>query len=178
MFRIVRKGKERADLRLEADAVLTPADFGRIAEETGAQVVRARKTGYVAARQASKPEVVETRWNGKETTNTARVGDWFVTNLTPKSGALRDGEGHVNTYVILAERFASLYEPTGAQNEFGIVYRAKGVVDAIRLPCGFDIVAPWGERQTAPAGCLLCNGKEVYGNNSETFAATYEVLAD
>jgi hypothetical protein len=176
MFRILRKGAWRAGIRIEADAVLTPADFRRIAEETGAEVVRARKIGFVAARQASKPEPVETRWNGKESADTARVGDWIVTNLTPQQAALRDREGHVNTYVILAERFASLYESIGAQNEFGAVYRAKGTVEAIRLSDGFDIVAPWGERQTSPAGHLLCNGTDVYGNNAETFAATYEVV--
>jgi hypothetical protein len=48
------------------------------------------------------------------------------------------------------------------------------VVDAIRLPGGFDIAAPWGERQQAPSGYLILSGGEVYGNNAETFAATYE----
>ena len=176
MFRIVRKGPGRDDLRLEADAVLTPADFSRIAEETRTQVVHARKTGFVAARRASKSEAVETRWNGKESHDTARAGDWIVTNLTPQQAALRDREGHVNTYVILAERFASLYEATGGHTEFGAINRAKGTVEAIRLPGGFDIVAPWGERQTSPAGYLLCNGTDVYGNNAETFAVTYEVV--
>ena len=56
------------------------------------------------------------------------------------------------------------------------MYRAKGVVSAIALPGGFDIVAPWGERETAPAGYLLLNGTEVYGCNQETFVATYEVV--
>lgn len=177
MYKIAQKGPRAEDMRLVADAVLTPDDFKRIARALGRRRLRARKTGFVAARQAVKPEVVETRWNGQETTNRAHAGDWIVANLNPQQQPLRDGDGHVNTYVILGERFDDLYEPTGAQSAFGAVYRAKGVVDAIPLPGGFDIVAPWGERQTSPSGYLLCNGKEVYGNNAETFTATYEVLA-
>jgi hypothetical protein len=178
MFRIVRSGKGGADLRLESDAVLTPADFARIAKEAGSPVLRARKTGYVAARQATKSEAVETRWNGKESADTARAGDWIVTNLSKERKVLRDREGHANTYVVPAEGFPGLYEPAGEQNEFGAVHRAKGVVDAIRLEGGFDIVAPWGERQTAPSGYLLCNGAAVYGNHAETFAATYEAVGE
>ena len=83
----------------------------------------------------------------------------------------------MNTYVVPADRFPSLYELTEGHNEYGDVYRAKGVVDAIELPGGFDIVAPWGEQQQAPAGYLVLNGEEVYGNNAETFATTYETLS-
>jgi hypothetical protein len=178
MFKVAHRGPGRDDIRLEADAALTPADFERIASEPGRRRLRARKIGFVAARPAAKVEVVETRWNGKETTNKARVGDWIVTNLSPQQQPLRDSDGHVNTYVILAERFADLYQPAGAHSEFGAVYRAKGVVDAIALPGGFDIVAPWGERQTSRSGYLLCNGTEVYGNHADMFEATYEPLPD
>jgi hypothetical protein len=178
MFKIVHRGPGRDAIRLEADAALTPADFERIANEPERRRLRARKTGFVAARQAAKPEVVETRWNGRETTNTARVGDWIVTNLSPQQKPLHDSDGHANSYVILAERFADLYQPTGAQSRYGAVYSAKGVVVAIALPGGFDIVAPWGERQTSPSGYLLCNGTEVYSNHAETFEATYELLPD
>lgn len=176
MVKILHTGPGRDDIRLKADAALTPADFERIAKEPGRRRLRARKVGFVAARRAAKPEAVETRWNGRETTNRARVGDWIVTNLSPQQKPLRDGDGHVNTYVIPAERFADLYEQTGAQNEFGAVHRAKGVVDAIPLAGGFDIVAPWGERQSAPDGYLILNGEEVYGSHAEAFAATYEVV--
>ena len=82
----------------------------------------------------------------------------------------------MNVYVILAERFADLYEPASRQSEHGTVHRAKGIVSALPLPGGLDIAAPWGERQTASAGYLLCNGAEVYGSNKETFEATYEIL--
>jgi len=76
LLRNLRKGAAGGDLRLEADTTLTPADFGRIVAEAGAIVLRARKVGFIAARQASKPQKVETHWNGKETTNAARPGDW------------------------------------------------------------------------------------------------------
>jgi hypothetical protein len=178
MFRIVQKRPGGEDIRLEADAVLTPADFDRIASEPGRRRLRARKIGFVAARQAAEPEVVETRWNGSETTNRARIGDWIVTSLDPQQQPLRDGGGHTNTYVVPAEGFADLYQLTGAQSGLGDVFRAKAVVDAIALPGGFDIVAPWGERQTAPSGYLLCNGTDVHGNHAETFEATYEQLRD
>ena len=162
--------------RLEADAVLTPADFARIAGELGQSPVRARKIGYVAAREAKVTETVETRWNGKETTNTARPGDFIVTNLTPARQVLRDGEGRENTYVIVAEKFVGLYEPTSESNAFGAIYRAKGVVSALPLPGGLDIVAPWGERQTGASGYLILNGDEVYGSSADAFDATYEVV--
>jgi hypothetical protein len=86
---------------------------------------------------------------------------------------LRDRESSLDVYVIAADRFASLYEPTGERSDLGAIYRAKGVVDAIRLTGGFDIAAPWGERQHAPDGYLILNGGEVYGSNAETFRATY-----
>ena len=46
------------------------------------------------------------------------------------------------------------------------------------LPGGFDILAPWGERQTGAAGYLLLNGTEVSGSSWDAFAETYEILAD
>src|SRR5262245_40384954 len=103
MFKIVWKG---AAARLEADAKLTPTDFQRIADDLETSPVRARKIGFVAARKATAREVVETRWNGKETTNTAQPGDWIVTNLSPSREPLRDGEDHINVYVITPEKFA------------------------------------------------------------------------
>ena len=173
MFRIDRTARGG---RLEADAVLTPSDFQSIAKELRQPPLRARKIGYVAARRAEKDEVVETRSNGKETTNTAHPGDWIVTNLSPKLRPLRDDDDHMNVYVIAADRFAELYEPVESKSELGAVYRAKGIVSAIALPGGLDIAAPWGERQTASAGYLLCNGEEVYGIGKRAFEETYEVV--
>ncbi len=173
MFEVIGKG---ARARLEANAKLMPADFADIAKRVGTAPVQARKVGYVAARKAMKREVVETRWNGKETTNTAKAGDYILTNLLPQRKPLRDSEGKLNTYVITARRFADLYEPTGEESALGPIYRAKGVVSALSFPGGFDIVAPWGERQTGSAGYLLLSGEEVYGASAEAFATTYEIV--
>jgi hypothetical protein len=89
---------------------------------------------------------------------------------------LRDDDGHVNVYVIAADRFPQLYEPMDRKSELGDAYGAKAVVCAVALPGGLDIVAPWGERQTVSDGYLLCNGAEVYGSNAAAFQATYKVL--
>lgn len=164
--------------RLESRCELTPADFTAIGAELGIRPVRARKIGYVAAKQAAKPQVVETRWNGHETSNTARIGDWIVTNLSPQRQALGDRDGTLNVYVIAPEFFARLYEPTGESSEYGAIYRARGEVSALPLRGGFDIVAPWGERQIAAAGYLLLNEDLVNGSNWDAFAATYEILSD
>jgi hypothetical protein len=96
-----------------------------------------------------------------------------VINLSPQQEPLRDRDNSVNTYVVPADRFPSLYEPTEGRSEHGALYRAKGVVDAIELPGGFDIVAPWGERQQAPDGYLLLTTEEVYGKPAEVFLAIY-----
>jgi hypothetical protein len=177
MFRIIRNGAiGGGEARLESDAVLTPADFQRIADELGSPPFRARKIGYIAARKATKDEVVETHSNGKETTNAARAGDCIVTNLSPQREPLRDRDGHLNVYVIEAARLPDLYEPAGGESPHGPVYRAKGIVSAIPLPGGFDIAAPWGERQTAASGYLLRDGTEVYGASKDPFEATYEVV--
>jgi hypothetical protein len=173
-FQITAAESGRA--RLVSNERLQPMHFRAIAAELRRSPIRARKIGYVAARQAQRRETVETHWNGTETTNTAQPGDWIVTSLSPSQEVLRDREGSVNTYAIQADRFASLYEATSGRNEHGAIYRAKGMVDALRLPGGFDIVAPWGERQQAPDGYLILNGEEVYGNNVETFMSAYQEL--
>jgi hypothetical protein len=173
LYKIDRIGRR---MRLEADAILTPADFASIAEDLGQLPVRARKIGYVAAREARTSEVVETRWNGKETTNTARPGDFIVTNLSPQRQPLVDDGGHMNVYVIAAEIFADFYEPTSETSEHGTICRAKGVVSALPFPCGLDIIAPWGERQAVADGYLLLNGDEVYGSSADAFEATYEAI--
>lgn len=167
-----------SDKRFVADEKSTPADFKRLAERLGLQPLRARKVGLVAARRADQSERVETLWNGKETTNAAAPGDWIVTNLASDGKPLKDASGHLNIYVISAARFDDLYEPAGKTMPLGKIYRAKGIVRVIPLPGGFDILAPWGERQQAVQGYLILNGDEVYGNNAETFEATYEVLSD
>jgi hypothetical protein len=165
--------------RLESAKVLDPADFHAIAARGRIEPMRARKTGLIAARRATRAQTVETRWNGKETSNRAAAGDWIVTSLSPARKVLRDADGHKNTYVVPGSRFGDLYEPLRGKQiaRLGKVYRPKGIVTALRLSGGFDILAPWGERQTAAAGYLILNGADVYGNHAETFEATYEALS-
>ena len=178
MFKIIRSGPWGTDARVESDFVLSPADFQRIADELGSPPIRARKIGYVAARKAAEIEVIETHSNGKETTNTARVGDFIATNLSPERRALRDDDGRLNVYVIAATKFADLYEPTGESSEHGAIYRATGTVSALPLPGGFDIMAHWGTRQIGAAGYLLLNGDQVSGSSWDAFAETYGILGD
>jgi len=176
MYRMIHQGKREDLARLVSDAALTPEDFHGIAGDLGLSPVEARKIGYVAALKAERNEQIETRSNGKETTNTARAGDFIVTNLTPQREPVRDRDSQLNRYVIAADKFADLYQSTGESNEHGTVYKAKGVVSAIALPGGFDIAAPWGERQTSANGYLVCNGGEVYGVSRDAFEATYGVV--
>jgi hypothetical protein len=175
MYRI-ETGPKGDKHRLVADAVLGEAEFAAIVLAIGARPVRARKTGLIAARKAATRETVETRWNGEETTNTAEPGDWIVTSLSPDGKVLRDAEGNANSYVIRSASFPTLYKPAKGENEFGRLHASSSTVDALHLPGGFAIIGPWGKPQSAPDGYLVRNGTEVYGNNAETFTASYEVI--
>ena len=174
-FRALFRGRQ-SSMSVVADHKLTEADFERLARELSRPILRARKIGFVSARQATMPEQVTTHWNGVETGNTAIPGSWIVTNLSPTKTPVRDRDGNTNVYVITEDRFPGLYELTSSQNADGAVYKAKSTVDAIRLPSGLDIIAPWGERQVVPDGYLIRSGGEIYGNQTETFEATFEVL--
>ena len=176
MFSIETTGLWWKKKRLIAPSKLGAAEFEEVATEVGCKPMKARKIGHVAAWRADTSATVETRWDGKEATNTAQPGDWIATNLSPENDVLRDASGNPNTYVIKAETFPTLYEAIDGENEFGSFFKAKNVVDAVYLSGGFDILAPWGEKQTAGAGYLLSNGKDVYGNNAQTFDKTYEIL--
>lgn len=152
---------------------LSPDDFSALAARRKLGARRYRKIGRIAARPATPGERIETRWNGVETENTAAAGDWVATALDDDGAPLRDATGAENVYVVPAARFDGLYEPTGGTVSAGAVHRPIGLVRALHLPAGFDILAPWGARQRAEEGYLLLNGDEVYGNHGETFRATY-----
>jgi hypothetical protein len=173
MFNIGVDGQGRA--RLVADQKLGEADFRAIAAALGEAPVRYRKFGRVRARPAVAGERVTTRWGGKESANTAKEGDWVVTALGPDDAPLRDGDGNENVYVVPAGRFGELYEAVDAG---GSVWRPRGIVLALHFPGGFEILAPWGEMQRGASGYLLLNGPDVYGNNADTFEATYQVMPD
>jgi hypothetical protein len=177
MFTVEKAGANGDKHRLVADAVLRAVDFHAVADQLGTRPLKVRKTTLVAARPAAAGERIETHWNGSETVNTAKPGDWVATSLAADGEVLRDRDGNPNRYIIPAAGFPTLYAPVEGSNEFGRFHAARGTVAALHLSGGFDILAPWGERQTAPDGYLMLSGSEVYGNNAETFAATYELVA-
>jgi len=163
--------------RLFSTQKLNRDDFDQIASDRlrhGDGVKRARKITFVAGRIATGEETVETRYNGLETTSVARPGDWVVTNMDIHRQILRDAEGNVNRWIIQPDRFQELYRVDTGTNEFGAIHKAMGVVDAIAFPGGFDIVAPWGERQVSERGFILRNGDDIYGIHADAYAATYE----
>ena len=159
--------------RLIAHRQLTPEDFRAIAVKLGTRPSEARRVGLLAARQSTVSEQVETRWNAGESRDTAAPGDWVVTNLTTQGRVLRDKAGQPNTYVIRGERFPELYDRQEGETEFGAIFKPKGTVQVLYLSGGFELAAPWGEAQQSDQGYVVLNGKEVYGNNRATFAATY-----
>lgn len=174
MFRIVDiEGKAR----LVSQQPLGSGEFDAIELALGTRRFRARKIGFIAARKAEAAERIVTHWNGRESANEARLGDYVVTNLGTDRRVLRDRDGNANIYVIRGETFASLYLPTGETSDHGTIHRAIGEVEALPLPGGFEIVAPWGEVQRGAAGYLIRNGNDIYGNHQETFDATYERLS-
>jgi uncharacterized protein len=175
MYKLERTGFFRKTWRLTSNEILTPSDFEDIAKKLSVDSLAAQKIGIVAARQAQAIESVDTRTDGQETKNTANVGDWIVTNMTPHGVALRDTRNRLDTYVIKPDTFARLYEEMDRQSELGALFRPKGTVRVVELPGSFDILAPWKERQKAKAGCLIQNGEEVYGIEKSIFHRTYDL---
>ncbi len=173
MYTIEPDANGVADRRLVAASKLDATDFAEIARKLGQTPQPSRKRGLVAARPSAGGERIETLWNGAETSNVAAAGDWVVTTLDADGVPLLDDFGNPNVYVIAAARFTELYAPASGGAAAAGQFRAKGVVEALYFPGGFEIVAPWGEVQRADAGYLLANGGEVYGNHRDTFAATY-----
>jgi len=66
----------------------------------------------------------------------------------------------------------------GGNTELGGIYTPKepSEVQALYLPAGFQLPAPWGRMQQSGHGYLLLTGEEVYGNNRATFDATYKTV--
>ena len=162
--------------RLTSTEPLTAKDFNAIAQEIGCST--RRKIGFVAAVMATKPTQVVTYRKGKETENVAQIGDFIVTNLLPGTlEPLTNDLGQPDQYVIGVDRFPELYDRfDDAETEFGLVFKAKSIVQAVYFANGFDIVPPWGGKQVADEGYLFLNGAEVYGCEAESCHKTYEAL--
>lgn len=109
--------------------------------------------------------------NGKpfvETVNkNLKVGDFMVTNQIA---------GYNNSYVISAEKFATIYNPTENKS----VFTPKPVEKTVyMIPKGLNLVfmAPWGsEMKIRGGGVLVRDGEKFYGINPEEFKATHRVL--
>lgn len=175
-FTVTTHGLLRSEGRIVASECLTESDFRQIAIELGQVPVVARKMGTVSARQCDAPERIVTYWNGVETSVIALPRQWIVTSLTRENVPMRDSGGRENTYVIEDVRFQALYVRDDCGQAADAIYRSVSLVEVIEVVGGFDILAPWGERQRAPSGYLVLNGELVYGNNRETFELTYLVL--
>lgn len=175
MFTIERIGLLRR-FRLVSSDTLSSEDFDAAAKALCQTPVRARKISFVAACKTQRAVRVETLWHGEVTSNEAQSGDWIVTNLHPDQSPLRDAAGGLNRYVVRPAAFERLYERAQGETEWGPVFKARGIVDALKLSGGIDIKAPWGERQTIGSCYLLRNGAEVYGNEASSFSATYELI--
>lgn len=179
-FSIIAVGTPPKLRLFSTDRLDATTDFERIIDDhadRGFKMVRARKIAFVSAFKASGPMRFTTRYNGKEGDAVAEAGDWVVTNMDMDRRIIHDDHGFENIYVIKAADFDRLYDPDGGRTAFGEVYKAKGVVDAIKLDGGFDILAPWGERQQGPHGYIVRNGKDVYGIHGDAFDKTYEIVA-
>jgi len=119
--------------RLVAKRVLRPdTDFDAIADkvsEFGIKPFRAIKSAPVAARRVpeNRPSFkVVTHYNGVETRNVAKPGDWIVTSLDLNERIMRDAQGHKNVYVIKPENFDRIYERRNAANEDGLICYPTG----------------------------------------------------
>lgn len=175
MYKIERVGASQEDIRVASARALTGEDFTRLARDLGMTPAAAHKSGFVSVRAAGKRQRLDVHWNGKETEIDVEPGDLIVTSMDENREVMRDANGKPNTYAVKPDKFASLYERTTGATDFGDIYRPLGVVEALYLSGGFEIMAPWGELQRAEAGYIVKNGDEVYGNNKETFEQTYRI---
>jgi|GEM_PF-5004367 len=137
---------------------------------------KAIKTAPVSARQVQHEEEIVTHFDGLETKNIAEPGDWVVTNMDAGGQIIRDVQCHTNTYIIREDKFSQLYQSGKGVTEFGEIYRPQNeaFIEALYLAGGFDIVAPWGERQRTSTGFLVRKAGEVYGIHSGAFGQTYQ----
>lgn len=129
-----------------------------------------KKQGVVSARSATIGETIVTTLESgaQETVNTAKEGDWVMTNPSGEQ------------YLISEQKFFSRYEPTAKSG----VYSAKGYCRAIKNPFNapIEIMASWGSPQTGNEVCMIADtcdkdgnvGGEPYLIDGDVFAKTYK----
>ena len=174
MYKIVHKDPG-PDIRLEADAVLTPADFLNHRQESW--VARLFAPARSASSRRGRPR--NRRWSrpagtARKAIDTARAGDWIVTNLSPQQEALRDREGHANTYVIAGRAVRRAFTSRREDATSSAPSTApRALSKQSGCPAASTSWRPGESGRPSPTGYLLSTVTEVYGNNAETFRATY-----
>ncbi len=138
-----------------------------------------QKTGQVQATKAKGDEIIQSITSaGLETTNSAKKGDYIVTNLKTKAK---------ESYIISPEKFAARYKKIKTISRGIGLYSPKGKVRAITVNKSlltsmkwkdqFYILAPWGENQYVEKGdYLVCpmNNEEVYRIGRKEFRSSYQ----
>ncbi len=125
----------------------------------------ARKCARVRARPAIREEQIASEMDDgfRETTNTARPGDYIVENP--------GGE----EYVMSGDEFEQRYRKTDVED----VYEPTSApVRVVTLDENVRFDAPWGEEMRIRAGgVLIANSPdEIYGIQREEFDKTYEYV--
>ncbi len=156
MFEIVRVGSSPGQPRLLSPSGLKAGDFEKIAKELAVKPFRAKKTGFVAARE-SDGRGAHRNALGRQGDREDRKARGFCRDEpdAQKKAVLRDGEGHANTYVIGRAKFGELYERHKGENEFGAIYRAVGTVDAISFPAA-STFSRLGASHRSPQAAICC----------------------
>jgi hypothetical protein len=125
----------------------------------------ARKCARVRARRVTRDEEVtsDMRDGFRETTNTARPGDYIVENP--------GGE----EYVVKGEEFEARYRRIGESKVYEPV---SPPVRVLELEENVRFEAPWGEEMRIRAGGVLViqDSGEIYGIQREEFQNTYEYV--
>lgn len=128
----------------------------------------AKKT-KVKARPAREGEKIDTiTSDGKETTNTAKEGDWVVQNLT-KAGEV---------YILPEKKFKARYEFLNKWNNDWDYFKALGKCMAMRYYGeNFEFMAPWNEKMVVKDRDMLCTPipeeNEIYRIAAKEFGETY-----
>lgn len=125
----------------------------------------ARKCARVRARHVTREEKIASEMHDgfRETTNTARPGDYIVENP--------GGE----EYVMSGEEFEQRYAKTDLE---GVYEPTSAPVRVVKLDENVRFDAPWGEEMRIRAGgVLIAQGPgEIYGIQREEFEKTYEYV--
>ena len=142
-------------------------DYVRNLIENGAEVISAKKTAVVQARQGTVGEVVTTDID--KTTNVVKLDDetgrpgWVVTN--PGGAA----------YIISDSKFSELYEETNKPGE----YAKKAIQLLVSCEKTVEFEPSWGGSFTIEAGgYFTINGyQKIAGIQKDAFEQTYVIVS-